>query len=58
MLLRYWMKKCDSEIKLNHSRAYMKDDNAHAEQKNRTHVRELFEWYRIDAESCVEEIEA
>lgn len=57
--IRYWrekMKESNNEIKLTHSRPYMKNDNAHAEQKNRTHVRELFERYRIDEESSVDEM--
>jgi hypothetical protein len=35
-------------------RAYKKNDNAHVEQKNWTHVRELFGYDRFDAESQVE----
>lgn len=35
-------------------RPYKKNDNAHVEQKNWTHVRELFGYDRFDAESQVE----
>lgn len=35
-------------------RPYKKNDNAHVEQKNWTHVRELFGYQRFDAESQVE----
>ena len=35
-------------------RPYKKNDNAHVEQKNWTHVRELFGYERFDAESQVE----
>ena len=34
----------------------MKNDNAHAEQKNRTHVRELFARYRFDEQIYVDEM--
>lgn len=34
--------------KQSRSRSYMENDSAHAEQKNRMHVRDLFERYRID----------
>lgn len=52
--IRYWKSK--EGIKLTHSRPSMKNDNAHAEQKNRTHVRELFARYRFDEEIYVDEM--
>ena len=36
------------EVKLTRSRPYRKNDNCHAEQKNFTHVRELFKYERLD----------
>jgi len=35
-------------------RPYKKDDNAHIEQKNWTHVRKLFGWLRYDTEKAVD----
>lgn len=52
--IRYWRDK--RGIKLTHSRPHMKNDNAHAEQKNRTHVRELFARFRLDEYRFVEEM--
>ena len=52
--IRYWKSK--EGIKLTHSRPSMKNDNAHAEQKNRTHVRELFARYRFDEQIYVDEM--
>ncbi len=52
--IRYWKSK--DGIKLTHSRACMKNDNAHAEQRNRTHVRELFARYRFDDQRDVDEM--
>ena len=52
--IRYWRNK--RGIKLTHSRPHMKNDNAHAEQKNRTHVRELFARFRLDEYRFVEEM--
>lgn len=52
-LMRYWKEK-RKEVKIMRSRPRHKNDNAHAEQKNRTHVRDLFDEYRFDAEELVE----
>lgn len=52
--IRYWRDK--RGIKLTHSRPHMKNDNAHAEQKNRTHVRELFARFRLDEYWFVKEM--
>jgi len=42
------------EIQLTRGRPYKKDDNAHIEQKNWTHVRKLFGWSRFDTRAVVE----
>ena len=43
------IKHCDAEqIHFTRSRPYKKDDNAHIEQKNWTHVRKLIGWDRYD----------
>jgi hypothetical protein len=38
-----------SQIQFTRSRPYKKNDNAHVEQKNWTHVRKLFGWDRYDS---------
>jgi transposase InsO family protein len=49
--LARWCKK--HEVSFTRSRAYKKNDNAHIEQKNWTHVRRIFGWERFDtAEQC------
>jgi hypothetical protein len=46
---------CESEkIGFTRSRPYKKDDNAHIEQKNWTHVRKLIGWDRYDTAAVVE----
>lgn len=52
-LLRYCR---DRQIALTRSRPYQKDDNAHVEQKNWTHVRKLLGWDRYDSPRAVEAI--
>jgi hypothetical protein len=42
------------EIQFTRSRAYKKDDNAHVEQKNWTHVRKIMGWERYDAQDVIE----
>lgn len=42
------------KIQLTRGRPYKKDDNAHIEQKNWTHVRKLFGWNRYDTREAVE----
>jgi hypothetical protein len=37
------------QIQFTRGRPYKKDDNAHIEQKNWTHVRKLLGWYRYDS---------
>jgi transposase InsO family protein len=45
---------CDQkQIQLTRGRPYKKDDNAHIEQKNWTHVRKLFGWDRYDTHEAV-----
>ena len=53
-MMSFWAKYPD--IELTHSRPMHKNDNAHAEQKNRTHVRELFGRYRLEKEEYVEKM--
>jgi hypothetical protein len=49
-LVRY----CKREsIQFTRGRPYKKDDNAHIEQKNWTHVRKLMGWVRYDTEEAV-----
>ncbi len=40
-------------VRITRSRAYKKNDNAHVEQKNNTHVRKIFGYDRIDAQFLV-----
>jgi transposase InsO family protein len=42
------------EIQFTRGRPYKKDDNAHIEQKNWTHVRKLLGWERYDTAEAVE----
>lgn len=44
-------------IQWTRSRPYKKDDNAHIEQKNWTHVRKLLGWDRYDTPAAVEAID-
>jgi hypothetical protein len=54
--LKQW---CESkEIQLTRGRPYKKDDNAHVEQKNWTHVRQNFGYERHDNPEVVEPINA
>jgi hypothetical protein len=54
--LKRW---CDGkQIQLTRGRPYKKDDNAHIEQKNWTHVRKLLGWDRYDSRAAVEAINA
>jgi len=46
-LIRYLMKR-DAPVQFTRSRAYHKNDNAHVEQKNWTHVRHLFGYDRFE----------
>jgi len=52
--LKRW---CEQKgIQLTRGRPYKKDDNAHIEQKNWTHVRKLLGWERYDTPEVVEAI--
>jgi hypothetical protein len=50
--LQRWCQQ--SQIQLTRGRPYKKDDNAHIEQKNWTHVRKLLGWERYDSRAAVE----
>ena len=50
--LESWCKQ--SQIQLTRGRPYKKNDNAHIEQKNWTHVRKLLGWERYDSRAAVE----
>lgn len=51
-LIRYFDHR-PNPVQFTRSRPYHKDDNAHVEQKNWTHVRQLFGYYRIECKSLV-----
>jgi hypothetical protein len=50
--LQRWCKQ--RQIQLTRGRPYKKDDNAHIEQKNWTHVRKLLGWERYESRTAVE----
>jgi transposase InsO family protein len=52
--LKSWCEQ--KQIQLTRGRPYKKDDNAHIEQKNWTHVRKLLGWERYDSRTAVEAI--
>ncbi len=52
--LKSWCEQ--KKIQLTRGRPYKKDDNAHVEQKNWTHVRKLLGWERYDSRTAVEAI--
>lgn len=48
-LVRYFTERTPQKpVQFTRSRPYKKDDNAHVEQKNWTHVRQLFGYHRFD----------
>ena len=49
--LQAWCQR--KQIQLTRGRPYKKDDNAHIEQKNWTHVRKLLGWERYDTQNAV-----
>jgi hypothetical protein len=51
-LLHYWQQR-ERPIKVTRSRPYHKDDNAHVEQKNWTHIRQWFGYERYDNPAVV-----
>jgi hypothetical protein len=52
--LKNWCEQ--QKIQLTRGRPYKKDDNAHIEQKNWTHVRKMLGWERYDTPEVVEAI--
>jgi hypothetical protein len=52
----HWLQKRPRPIYVTRSRPYKKDDNAHVEQKNWTHVRQWFGYERYDNAEAVEPI--
>ena len=54
-LIRYFHKR-PQPVQFTRSRPYHKDDNAHVEQKNWTHVRQLFGYYRLEYQPLVDEM--
>jgi hypothetical protein len=53
-LLRYFAEDRIKPVQFTRSRPYRKNDNAHVEQKNWTHVRHLFGYDRFDNPATVE----
>jgi hypothetical protein len=53
-----WLQKRKRPVFMTRSRPYKKDDNAHVEQKNWTHVRQCFGYERYDVPALVEPINA
>lgn len=52
-LIRYFLKR-KKPVQFTRSRPYHKNDNAHVEQKNWTHVRQLFGYDRFEDEKLVD----
>lgn len=51
---RHCVKWCtENKLDFTRSRPYHKNDNAHVEQKNWTHVRKVFGWRRFDSHEAV-----
>jgi Integrase core domain. len=53
-----WLQKRKRPVFMTRSRPYKKDDNAHVEQKNWTHVRQWFGYQRYDNPEVVELLNA
>ncbi|SNV03465.1 Integrase core domain [Legionella waltersii] len=54
-LIRYFTERTPNKpVQFTRSRPYKKDDNAHVEQKNWTHVRQLFGYHRFDKPKLAE----
>ena len=53
-----WLQKRPQPVFMTRSRPYKKDDNAHVEQKNWTHIRQCFGYERHDNPEVVEPINA
>jgi len=54
----HWLQKRKRPVFMTRSRPYKKDDNAHVEQKNWTHIRQCFGYERHDNPEVVELINA
>lgn len=54
----YWLQKRPRPVIMTRSRPYKKDDNAHVEQKNWTHVRQCFGYERYDNPELIEPMNA
>ena len=54
----HWLQKRPRPVFMTRSRPYKKDDNAHVEQKNWTHVRQCFGYERYDNPEVVARIHA
>ncbi|MCX7120855.1 MAG: hypothetical protein NTZ67_03645 [Gammaproteobacteria bacterium] len=54
-LIRYFQNR-PSEVQFTRSRPYHSNDNAHVEQKNWTHVRQLFGYHRIEDKTLLEKM--
>ena len=54
----HWLQKRPRPVFMTRSRPYKKDDNAHVEQKNWTHIRQCFGYERHDNPEVVELINA
>lgn len=52
-LWRYWRQR-ERPVEMTRSRPYCKNDNAHVEQKNRTHIRQLLGYDRLAHQALVE----
>jgi hypothetical protein len=52
----HWLQKRARPVFMTRSRPYKKDDNAHVEQKNWTHIRQCFGYERHDNPDVVEPI--
>lgn len=52
-LLHYFTEERPKKVQVTRSRPYKKNDNAHVEQKNWTHVRHLFGYDRFDRQKVV-----
>jgi hypothetical protein len=54
----HWLQKRPRPVFMTRSRPYKKDDNAHVEQKNWTHVRQCFGYERYDNPALIEPMNA
>ena len=52
-LVKYFTHRPKHPVQFTRSRPYHKDDNAHIEQKNWTHIRQWFGYYRFDNPAVV-----